>query len=569
MSVATTPRASKRTSALEFHQGSMLARVASTYPNLFDDGVVTELVQNAIDSGAKCIWININLHKRSIVVQDDGDGASALKFEQALGRVGKTMKDRDKLGRYGIGLVTPIGKCERFIFTSTTKNDPHGYNQWTFECAEIVEKESDIKIPCDPRPDLVFSRVEGKGTRWRTEMRIERFRKDLRVQRFDRERLTSAIQERFSIAMKRRGTTIFVNLIDEDGKHGSWDIKPREFRGTQLKKVEEFGRASGLTTFELFLSPRVSKAPKGKVLVGESANDFRIDFRTFINFSASEFLSEDAAQALSSGIFEGVISNSMITLRPDRKSFEKNTALAEFCKQIEKWFQEAGVFYIEEVRTAQREERYQAIGTRSMRVIEELCRKSPVMLDLIQTFKVGTRGTGHADTDIDIVGEQDRPSISTHSAGVPREKSSGDEGRGERQDPENDHKMHKPFSVIGPRGKRRLTVRSDSLGLQFAYEAVMSPNLWSLDAKSGVITFNTRHVRWQQAEEGGDVCLMKLQELVAVFALHMEMTPDVWQKQATQFLEDSLESVVFLILNSDKIAGRRTIVHNELKKKTV
>ncbi|MFZ2049123.1 MAG: ATP-binding protein [Minisyncoccia bacterium] len=558
-----------KTSVIAVHIGQILMRIASLYPFLFENGVVMELVQNAIDVNAENIWLWVNLRKRSIVVQDDGDGVTAEEFETtAMQQVGNSTKKKGRLGRYGVGLFSPMGKCEKFTFTSTSKKNTRAYNQWTFVCGEIEKQASDIRIPPEPRPEFQFSRITGKGVPWRTEMRIHKFHSDLRAQRFDADKLTQAIQERFSQAMKRHDVIIHAQVTEDDGSLRSWVIKAKEFRGTKLPSVNKVGKDSGFTDISLYLSPQ-KKGHKGKVIVGEVDNDFRMDFQTFARSAGSDFISEEAVQILTSGIFEGVITNSKIKLSPDRRSFERNSALAGFCKAIEEWVRETGVAHVEEVKTCRREERFQTLGTRSMRVLEALAHDNPALMELIQSFKVGTHGYQHAETDSRQIGPQDKTSVSTHSAGVEREPSkSGEEPRGSGT-PETTHEHHTPFSVAGPRGRRRIEVHGDSMGLQFRFEPLEdSSRLWEFNPNGGVLVFNTRHPQWREAEVGGDKCLMDLMEHGAVFALHLEGTPPAWRVNTEHYLDDLLPSLVFLLLNSDRLAGRRTIVHSSLPKKS-
>ena len=49
---------------------------------------------------------------------DVNDPTTWGTFEQALASVGKGIKAKDKLGKFGLGLISPLNKCERFYFTS-------------------------------------------------------------------------------------------------------------------------------------------------------------------------------------------------------------------------------------------------------------------------------------------------------------------------------------------------------------------------------------------------------------------------------------------------------------------
>ena len=83
--------------------------VAKSYPYLLD--VILETIQNAIDSGATRIAIAVDQKKRSVDIVDNGVGATKSKFEEALQSVCQTMKMRDKLGQFGIGLISPLGSA--------------------------------------------------------------------------------------------------------------------------------------------------------------------------------------------------------------------------------------------------------------------------------------------------------------------------------------------------------------------------------------------------------------------------------------------------------------------------
>ena len=55
------------------HQGKVMNRLAKNYADL--PAVIKEVVQNAIDSGASRISIQINLPQRAFIVYDNGSGS--------------------------------------------------------------------------------------------------------------------------------------------------------------------------------------------------------------------------------------------------------------------------------------------------------------------------------------------------------------------------------------------------------------------------------------------------------------------------------------------------------------
>lgn len=557
--------------SLRFHHGQALLKTAGYYPTLL--GMVLEVVQNGIDSNAKNIWLSVNMKTRIISIRDDGEGASDAQFRQALNQVGMTMKDDSKLGQFGYGLICPLGKCKKFVFTSCSgSRGSNRFNEWTFVCDDIVATAQDVEIPKRERPDLVFSRTPKKTqVNWRTEMRVEGFMKDSRLSKIDQESLTMAIQERYSKAMKKRSVVIFAHITDASGVGQNWEIKARRYMGSALPPFKYVDRDSGKTTFEILWAPKGVRGYRGQVLIGEAGNDFLFPFTEFVRTTAADFLQAEVVDALKSGIFEGEILTEKAKLLPDRKSFEKNDALVGLCIAIEQWYAEVGSAHYTEARSARRDERYQLLGVRSLRVVQNLLLlpEFKELAKVVANFKQGTFGLGHSSVDTDHVGFQEGTSLSTHKTGMkqdpeaevtPKWKQVDDTGEGHKP-----IQSHHPFSVLGPKGKTRVVVKNDSIGLQFCYDMETSSRLWELDTSTGILYFNKRHPVWVWTDEnGGDSALMRLQEYITIQALLMETVPEE-QKEAREWVElvmnDELSAMVKLLVMGDKLAGRRTITH--------
>src|SRR3989344_3717360 len=104
---------------IKFNQGRALLHLAGMYPTLLE--VILELVQNALDKdvNATRIWIAINYQTRYLSVRDNGAGSSINRFNLALASVAEPgRKGEGSLGQFGIGLISPLGKCNRFTFIS-------------------------------------------------------------------------------------------------------------------------------------------------------------------------------------------------------------------------------------------------------------------------------------------------------------------------------------------------------------------------------------------------------------------------------------------------------------------
>ncbi len=361
-----------RKSELGFHQGNTLLRLAETYPKL--DLVILEYIQNALDIGARNIWVKISFRNRYVYIRDDGDGVSVEHFERALKSVCSSIKGKDKLGRYGIGLVSGIDKCKELIFTSTPKENPSDYKKWVFE-GNIVEQKSIDGIPCFEEKRYVFSKdsfYESKSkevVNWRTEIRLESITKDRTLTRISSEDFRSAILERYSEVMRKKGVTVFLIIVTKDERTNT-KIQASEFQGKKLPTQIETGKDAGKTVFDLYIANKKAYGRRGKVHVGIDGNDFRIGFPTFARFT--NLFNSETIQILESGIFEGNIISQKCTLHPGRRGFVENDALLEFCAHIETWMEKEGVKYASEINQEKKDERYQALGIRSMRVIEDI-----------------------------------------------------------------------------------------------------------------------------------------------------------------------------------------------------
>jgi len=534
-------------STVGVHMGSILLRASSTYPTILE--VILEQIQNAIDANATQVWVNINQKSRSISIRDNGDGSSQSHFEKALSLVGQTIKPTNKLGRFGLGLCSPLGKCERHTFTSTTRRDPSGYLEWTFETPKIVGMKA-VSVPIRNRPDLLFSRKKDKGVAWRTEIRIEKYTSDRFVQKMTMDSLCEGVQK-YAKSMRRKDVVVLVSLSPPNGDKEVREIRAEDFQGSPLKVQTIKNPEGGETHFRLFLTKASSKGRKGKVWVGEKRNDFRINFSTFVRtLPEATQLSDEAIQALSSGIFEGEILNTKVQLHANRRGFELNDTLLGFCLAIEDWFDQFGREHFNETRKVRREERYQNLGIRSMRAIEALA-KSPLgqhILKAIESFKVGTVGTGHFPRR-GRLSEKSGLSVT-----IPSDKSQG--GNSPGGESTGEHTGHKPFVVLGPRGTQRKLVRSNSLGLSMAHEPLPGDKLWELDSETGTVILNIKHPLWVECEERGDRVLMRFQEYLVVHALTVETMPEDWKEIVRTGIDEATPSYAFMLIHGDVLSGR-------------
>ena len=70
--------------------------------NLTYQLVLGELIDNSLDAGANRVQVTIDLQKKQIIVEDDGNGCDNLTAMVQLGS--HYVQNTTSLGRYGVGL---------------------------------------------------------------------------------------------------------------------------------------------------------------------------------------------------------------------------------------------------------------------------------------------------------------------------------------------------------------------------------------------------------------------------------------------------------------------------------
>ena len=545
-------------SRLALSQGRALCKIANEYPTLYE--VIMESVQNAIDAEATVIELLLNKKHRQIVVQDNGKGVTKEEFEVALMQVCESVKERGKLGQFGIGLISPLGKCKKFTFTSFAESRPRdGYNEWEFVTEDIREQSDQVVVPHHKRLDLVNLHVAPSGTRrdvtaveWSTNITISSYTKDKLISRIpSADELFNGIVERYGSAMRNNNVEVRVAIVTEKGEHDLKSGMAKPFTGKKLAEAVVNHPDSGATTIRLYLARKsADKKYHGKVLVGEADNDFRFLFSVFAR--SAGILSAEMVEAFHSGIFEGEILTEGAKLNPNRKSFAENEALLGFCESIEEWYRSEGQKHVDSVREQREDMRYQELGEQSMRNLELLLRLPEYsdLLEVLGSFKQGTVGDDHTPPEAaDIIGKQKEKSVAVNP-----ENKSGTEGSiNGHQLPSTERESHHPFTVQGPRGRQRTLVKSASLGLQFAHEAMEgSDRLYDFDRRRGIITFNIRHPVWVMCDRAGkgNRQIRQLQEMATIFALNHARMPDDWQGITDYFVVEILRPFALLISNS-------------------
>lgn len=528
-------RAAGNSHTIGFHHGEALKHLAATYSSLMK--VIPEMAQNAVDKDVLATKVEIEVDYRglrTVTVRDNGRGTTVQKFKGALLSVAVPhRKGLDALGQFGIGLISPLGKCKKFTFTSKPRRGGDGlYRRWTFDCAKIIGTDRDPDIPLE---ELSAGDL-GSDCWWSSEMRLEGLTKDGPMSAVVIDDLVAKITSTIGIVMRRLKTVLSIRVISEDGTMVERnDVKAPEYVGIPLP-VHVVVTPSGPVTFRLYkLAKRVKH--RTEVLVGKDGDDFRFPFK---HVCLSGLFTETTVRHITSGLlFDGEIIASGVTLKPDRQAFVQDQALLEFGEALDKWYEEVGKQLVEEAKDDTKAVRHQQLGVRSMGVIEEMLSRpefAHLKTEVVDKFQYGHVGDAH--TDAKRLKKEPPFTGVTTGGGVGKDRDGKGDGDDKEKGAERGRKdNHSPHAVAGPVGPKRHLVRGHSTGLVFDHQVLESSRLYQFDVKRGLLVFNTRHPAWVSAEERNDQAVMRLQEYVALQVLLCYAQPET--VRAT--LEDSID----------------------------
>lgn len=561
-------------SILGFHSGNTLQRLATSYPDVFR--VLLEYTQNALDSGSTSIAIFIDYDKRTIRILDNGEGTDKERFDQALQLVCQSRKanQKDSLGQFGIGLISALEKCEYYTFTSTPKEDPCAYRQWTFETKELLNQERELVIPTKKVENLSYLvKKSGKNmVVWRTEIFLHNITEDRTVNKVIGSELRDSIIERFGEKMRNLGTRIHIRIKGKRREPFDEEFIAPQFSGKKLEIIKYEDKGQVRTRFELFQAPKPTKGNRqGKIGIGIRYDPYRLGCSDFLQ--KHNLVAPEVRDLLLSGLFEGNIISSNCLLTKERTGFVENDELVNFCLDLERWYKEFGKDFHKEIADNQQEERYQTTGLKSLKKIESLLKTKQFssLMEIVKGIKKGSIGPNHTDfektkgkieetrslstkaeikTKMKKVGieelknlkQPDVPETSGTSPSITPAAAKTSEQRGHYE-----NLQHHTVNGSATRGSRRKIVKGQSTGLRLEYSEMSGKSvIWEFSLETGILCFNIRHPLFAQAERH-ERALTKFQELIMIHALNLETFPEAMRKDQRLYAEKLIEYQLYLI----------------------
>ena len=536
-------------SPFAYHEGQALYRLAQTYKTLLAVGL--EAIQNALDAEASLIDVVVDYQAREMHITDNGTGKTRQQFEEALQSIGRSIKEAGKLGRFGLGLIAPIGKCEYHTFTSSViKENPRQVIEWKFDRNELLDQRKIDAIPFCVRPELTHA------NNWRTQVRMVNISTDTFVSRMGIKDLAEATLERFNKVLCEQGTIVRLAFISADGDRTNQEVRGIRFYGTKLKDEMIWPKPNHFVSFQLYLAPRSYRGREGKVSFGEARDNYRISAKQFLA-STMQLVPQEVHRALLSGVFEGDILSSRAVWSESRKSFEQNDALLELCVAVEEWYRRIGTSHMEEVNAEKKEERWRNAGLQSLKIISAMLRR-PEWNHLYDICTIGHEGPGHTRPKKNIMGES-APVLATSIDGT-HGKLKQTESVRKKTEPSKERTKHHPATVSNPEGSRRVLVREASIGLQLAFSQMPgSSRVYQFHNDQMLLELNVRHPHFVKCDEASTTARQRYIETVIMQALTSfefgHSFPDLIDAADTA-LNALLEKNVFSIINGNKILAK-------------
>jgi len=550
--------------ALAVHMGNTLRRLAEYYPTMHE--VVMEWIQNALDANATRIRIMVDHQRRIALSQDNGDGAGYEQFCRALQSIAESIKDQSAMGRWALGLISPLFKCKEFTFISCPKRPSaqpldSTYLEFRFNSAELGASHDIDGIPYTELHQLRYCTDLKKCGKhgplefvpWRSQIRVEGFTTDRVISRVKFDELPGEVRDKFGVSLKRLGTVITVLYIDANGNRCELNIDAPTFEGEQMPEWRVTEADAGECVFRMYKAPKQSGTRKGRISFGERNGAFRLPMNQFL-ITVSDMLDSDIYGAFKSGYFSGEILGQRIEIAPNRKSFMRNDALMGFCVAIGQWWQAVGKPYVDQLQLEDQDSRFQATGLRALTLLDSYLDASGQREEVLGSFSIGTIGAGH--TKRHSAGVQSQPSISIKS--LEEKKKPGPPKTESGPPPTVELTGHAPMTVAGPRGKTRTYVKHGSTGIQLQYSELLTSDVYSFDSERGILEFNVRHPLWQACERT-DAMLTQFQFWVATQALvvhrHSSLAPD-HVALIRKVFTDALEAQVWDLTQGGKAKRR-------------
>ncbi len=554
-------------SPIGFNTHNILNIIAGIYGTMHK--ALMEAIQNAIDSGAKKIEVEVNLSRRGdryIYVRDNGCGCPRAEFRDKIVSIGKSNKlDHPlydgSLGTKGIGLCAFYNKVDTYVFTSAPKAgkggskvwDPHaqatkksaweGYTEHHFH-----ELKEDIDEPAIPA--YANDRLNQERPWWNTEVAVHGFLPSVTLERGNRVILSLPALEKdivnsFSERMRKYNSTVSIIFTDMKGKKTLKTVRPHVFTGQPIPSRTYEGKTCRRARFEL----RKLDTPTGIVKFQMWARSLTLPWEKVEPMAVLIGMNQDAVHALNSGYLEGIIHVDGMDYESDKDEIEVSSALYELVDFLESWVSEVGRSYLDAVFDKDKVILENVALKNALRHIRTL--GDDVLADPLAFLSETVSPTGTVSPDhTELDGDKAAPRASSGDDAPSRPEEPTEQITDQKEIvPRGEQIGRIHIGAINPQGRRRRAHPSQP-GFNIKYDDMLGSGLrWEFTSK-GLLLINHRHNDFLDCVKPNSE--QKLTEyVIAVIKLALtnisampEITDRGWQRIEDQMMKFVLHDIL-------------------------
>src|SRR5690606_8130998 len=107
----------------------LLEDLRDAYPGSLEETILTEIVANALDSGARTLWLQVDAADRMLIARDDGRGMTRRELTRYHDLASSTKRRGHGIGFAGVGIKLGLLACDEVI-TETRRGRVHAATSW-------------------------------------------------------------------------------------------------------------------------------------------------------------------------------------------------------------------------------------------------------------------------------------------------------------------------------------------------------------------------------------------------------------------------------------------------------
>lgn len=488
--------------------GVHLGNVISFLAYLYGSGisVLKEMVQNAIDEGAKNIHVSINCVTRNITAYDDGGGASKDDITQKFNRIGQSLKMglKDKIGNKGIGNLAGLAISDEWQFLTRKNSGPIWF--FSFDKKQL-EKESGISLHAEKTDRKQIDRNYNFVPN--SMVKLVSVSETILKQLGDQTAIENGLREAYNTILRVRKINLTVGYTDFKNKYREFLVKPIEYRGSKLDMVK-YDTALGEVEFHFHHSPVPVSNPN--ILVNHQG----VYSMPIMNFFKMKLLPREIEQYFSKGYFEGEIRLGFCVVNPERSALIPNSDYSVFADVVNTFAIDVMKSYIDQFEQANREDKWKQAANDVLRKLKSFFRNNPGLIPSILktalTKAVGDTENPNADASGTVGIKQKKGDRKLRLNPLPPDALKKKKQESEEQ---------KKTGLKVNKNKGRTVDFADCLGIQFVYPDEESEGfVWCSRINKGVIQINVANSVFLEVERRGRSAVERyITELV-----HIELT---------------------------------------------